>query len=203
MTRPPDHAEKPWSSYTAAAFVARNKPKGFWRRNIWAFIAVLPLLAGVVALRWDDIYWQYWRADSRVPLAAAQQQWVGFLGAEMRLVEFAQVTDFAAAGGKAVELPGGIKAWRAVIEFKAPDQESVAGCQIRLEDSAARLYSSSPTELSRARLPSGSCDAPFDAPSTDYRSTVFFATPGDAAPVAVRVSRATELPYFARLSIGP
>lgn len=203
MTSTDREDEKPWAAYTAAAFLAKGRPKSWWRRNLWGLVAVLPLLAFAVVLRWDDIYWRYWRSQAHVPLVAAQQQWVGFSGAEMRLVEFGPATGLVASGGKPFEPPAGVKAWRAVIEFKVPDQERLAGCSISLEDTRARTYSMAPNELSRARgLGFETCTASGDADSTNYRSTVYFVMPSDAEPAAVRIIRATEFPNFARLSIG-
>lgn len=195
--------DKPWSRWTAATVMAKSARKSWWRCNVWGLVALLPALAVIVALRFDDIYWAYWRSQPLVPLNASQQEWLSFGGARMRLVEFEPVTDLVRSGGKPFELPAGIKPWRAVIEFKAPDQDSMAGCKIFLEDRESRLYSMRPEELDAARgIPFSTCTAPRDAASTDYSAAFLFVMPSAAKPVAVHVSWSTRFPEFARLSIA-
>ena len=204
MTTTTTEEEKPWAAWTAAAMLAK-KPPGWWRRNVWGLAALLPLLAVVVFLRWDDIYWAYWRTQQHVPVNAAARQWVTFAGAEMRLVEFSEATGLTASGGKPFQPPPGVTPWKAVIEFKTGDQEALYGCRMSVEDTRERLFGMSPNELGTVRgISAAGCTASTgQEPAATYRSTVYFVLPPDAKPAAVRISNATELPRYARLTIAP
>lgn len=203
MTGPQD--DKPWAAWTASAMLAR-KPQGWWRRNVWGLVLILPAVAFVVAVRWDSIYYGVIRSEPLIPVNAAQQEWVDFKGAKMRLTEFAPATGLVASGNKPLALPDGVKAWRAVIEFQAPDQEALEGCKFQLEDTAGRLYSDRPDELSLARgLPIASCvplDEDEEERSSDYSATVVFVMPSQAQPAAVRITWLTQYPRFVRLTIA-
>jgi hypothetical protein len=181
-----------------------KKPKGWWRRNVWGLVLILPLLAGTVFVRWSEFYEDIWKAQPLHPLSAAQEQWVEFNTAQLRLVEFGQAANLVDRSNKPLALPGGLKAWRAVVEFKAPDQDAMNGCKVTLEDAAGREFGLNPVELSTARVTpkSSSCTKPDEKGPNDYRATFYFVMPGDAQPVAVRVMWSTRYPEFARLAVA-
>jgi len=159
------------------------------------------MLMAVVWVRWDSIYWQVWKSQPRLPVNAAEQEWVSFSGADMRLVEFGGATGIVGSNNKPIALPDGVKAWKVVLEFKAPDQEAIGGCGITLEDSQNRLYGR-PDELSNVRGQSFvSCTKPTEESSSQYRTTILFITPADAKPVAVQIRWITKFPRYVRLNI--
>ena len=179
------------------------KAAGWWRRNRIGLIALLPMLVAVVAVRWDDVYWYMWRSQPRMPVNVAQQEWVAFSGAEMRLAEFGQAKDVVGSNNKPIALPPRVTVWQAVLEFKAPDQDAIGGCEIELEDSEKRLYGRGATELSNVRGQSFiSCTRPSEETSSQYRTTVLFITPDNVKPVAVQIRWITKLPSYVRLTVG-
>jgi hypothetical protein len=163
----------------------------------------VPVLAAVVGVRWDSIYWQVWKSEPRHPINVARQEWVNFSGADMRLVEFGRATEVIGSNKKPIALPAGVTVWKAVLEFKAPDQEAIGGCEIKLEDSQNRLYGKGADELSSVRGQSFiTCAKPSDDASSQYRTTVLFLTPADAKPVAVQIRWITQFPNYVRLDVG-
>lgn len=179
------------------------KAAGWWRRNRIGLIALLPLLVAVVAVRWDDFYWYMWRSQPRLPVNVAEQQWVAFSGAEMRLAEFGQAKNVLGSNNKPIALPPRVTVWQAVLEFKAPDQDAIGGCEIKLEDSENRLYGRGATELSNVRGQSFiTCTRPSEETSSEYRTTVLFLTPDNVKPVAVQIRWVTKLPSYVRLNVG-
>jgi hypothetical protein len=163
---------------------------------------LVPLLVLLLVVRWQTIYWYAWQSQPRLPVNAAEQQWVTFSGAEMRLVKFEQATDLLGSGNKPLVLPAGLMAWRAVIEFDAPDQDAILGCAISLEDSQNRLYGTSPSELALVRGQSVvSCSKLSDEDSSEYATTALFVTPTGVDPVAVQIRWELQLPRYVRFDI--
>ena len=99
--------------------------------------------------------------------------------------------------------------WRVRIAIDAPQLESLAGCELLLEDDSGRTYEDAPRDLARVSLLDALCTpdtsgseisspgAP--APST-FENVTYFATPSSARPVAVRVILSGQLPAYARLT---
>jgi hypothetical protein len=173
------------------------------RRNRIGLLALVPLLAMLVVVRWDTIYWAVWRSQPHLPITVARQQWVTFLGAQMRLAEFGKATGVLGERNRPLELPGGVTVWKAVLEFKAPDQKAIGGCEFSLEDSQKRRYGKGADELFSVRGQSFvSCTKPEEQKSTEYATTVLFLTPAGAEPVAVQIRWPLELPRYLRLSVG-
>lgn len=200
MTVPQE--DKPWAQWTASAMLAK-KPAGWWRRNVWGLLLILPAVAVVVAVRWGDIYDSVLRNEPLLPMHGTQQEWLSFNGAQMRLAEFGPATGLVGSGNRPFALPDGITAWKGVIEFQAPDQEAVQGCDFVLEDAQGRLYGDRPDELSGARgLPFPACTAPSEQKgSTDYSTTVVFVMASDAQPAALRIVWRSQYPRYARLRV--
>lgn len=176
--------------------------RGWLRRNRIGLIALVPLLAMLVVVRWDTIYWDVWRSQPRLPSTVTQQQWVTFVGAQIRLAEFGKATEVLGYSNKPLELPAGVTVWKAVLEFKAPDQEAIAGCEISLEDSQNRTYGRGADELISVRGQSFvSCTKPQEQKSSEYATTVLFLTPVGVEPVAVQIRWPLQLPRYLRLSV--
>lgn len=163
----------------------------------------MPMLAAVIAVQWDDLYWYVWRSQPHLPVNVAEQQWVGFSGAEYRLAEFGEAKNVVGLNNKPLALPAGVVVWKAVLEFKSPDKDAVGSCRISLEDSQNRLYSTSPSELSNVRGQAFiTCVKPSDETSDNYSVTALFITPADVKPVAIQIRWVDKLPRYLRLTIG-
>ncbi|HZM79124.1 MAG TPA: hypothetical protein VFC19_25625 [Candidatus Limnocylindrales bacterium] len=180
------------------------KARGWWRRNWIGLLALVPLLALVVVVRWETVYWYAWQSQPHIPVNVARQQWVTFAGAQLRLAEFGPQESVVNSSNKPIALPAGVTVWKAVLEFKAPDQGSVAGCEISLEDNQNRLYGRGADELRNVRGQSAfiTCAKPSEQASSEYSTTVLFLTPAGVKPVAVQIRWKLQFPRYLRLSVG-
>lgn len=176
------------------------KTKGFWRRNKWGVIALVPVTAAFAAVALDrtDFFGQQLAGQPRSAIAAAPADWVDYSGAKLRLLALSPTADLYDANAKRIKLADSIHVWKAVIEVQVENQSSLADCQLSLEDSVGRLFGTKPDELSAASIPAPTCTAE-DKVLNTYQVTIFFVTPADAKPVAVRVVRREALPSYARL----
>lgn len=174
--------------------------QGWWRRNRWGLLALIPMLAAAGWVHYDDVHDSYWASRPREPVAADASGWVFFAGARIRLVGLEPATDLRTFGGEPFQPPAGVAAWRATIVLQAPDQEALTGCALLLEDAAGNTYEANPRELDGARVPFASCTADDEPAPPSYETVAYFATPVSAQAAAVRVTVATRLPRYARLT---
>jgi hypothetical protein len=196
---------------TSADFTNR----GWWRRNRWGLVALVPALVALLALSTEDLYYKVYVREPRVPVAAAADGSYEVRGTRVRLVDFAKATDLKTYDGSAFEPPAGVVIWRARIEFAvapgidpktdAQKDTEIGGCEISLIDAEGRIFEDDPYNmLSGARDVVGSgCLVNFDAPDpARYVNAVYFALPSDSQPVAVRIYDAIMLPNYIRLTPG-
>jgi hypothetical protein len=176
---------------------------GFWHHNMWSLLALLPVAAlfAAIALDRTDYFGKQLAGQPHSAVAGAPSDWVGYSQARLRLLALSPTADLYDSGAKRMKLPDAIKAWRAVIEVQADDQKTLADCDMSLEDSAGRLFGSRPDELAGAAIPAPTCTAEDSVLST-YQVTIFFVTPADAKPIAVRVMTRAALPRYARLVVA-
>lgn len=174
-------------------------PKGWWRRNLVSLVSIVPLLALAVGLGYIDSFYRFWNKGALVAVGTNAEGFSTLEGVQMRLVELTTTVP-KDSSGKAVVLPSGVTAWKAVIEYKLTEPDAAAVCKLELEDDKGRLYGNGPAELSRAKGVSAIANCgPEDKGSTHYRVAAYFVLPGDAKPAAVRVSWVMRYPYYARL----
>lgn len=191
-----------------AVGAARPEPEtsgrqpGWWRRNRWGLVALLPALALALGPSLKEGYEQYSRTEPRRPVVAGADGWVAFSGARIRLVEVVEETTVPGYGNRPFQLPKGVRAWRVTLAFETTDPEALAGCQPQLEDQAGRIFTARPAELSGARMPVVRCTPSDEAAGSTYQTVAYFALPRSATPAAVRIIRLTELPSYARLPVG-
>jgi hypothetical protein len=174
--------------------------KGFWRHNAWGMLALIPLAALFTAAALDrtGFFEKRLFGEPRSAVAAAPSEWVSYSGAKLRLLALSPTADLYDANAKRIKLTDSVKVWKAVVEVEVQDQRNLEGCELSLEDSTGRVFGSSPSELAGASIPAPTCTAEDKVLST-YQVTIFFATPADAKPVAIRVVRREALPGYARL----
>jgi hypothetical protein len=179
--------------------------RGWWRRNVWGLLALLPVLAIAIAPGIND--WRDRTTNSqfepRQPIAAAMTEWAAYAGGEIRLLELApaDLTDYS---GKAFDLPEGLQTWRAVLEFRDPD-EKLGGCDVSLEDTTNRIFDPDPAELRGADKSFGSCSPGLSGgpPGPSFRSAFHFVLPVAARPAAIRFVLATQTPNYLRFAAPP
>jgi hypothetical protein len=179
---------------------------GWWRRNRWGLILLLPLILGLVAIDADLIYQKVWGTEHKQPLTVDENGGVTFPvdGSRLRLVDLTRVSDLTGLTSVELTLPPTVVIWRGRIEIQAPRESTIGACTVTLEDADGRIYATNPSEMRTSRVTSYGClgdtDAGDTGPST-YVATSYFALPVDARPVALRISLPDELPRYVRLAV--
>jgi hypothetical protein len=179
--------------------------RGWWRRNAWGLVAVIPAFAAMV---YASVYsnLEFWQRSRPEPVPAAADGTAAFAGVKLRLLALEPATDLQRFNGSPFTPPAGMTAWRALLEIDAAGAAEVPYCTIAMEDSAGNLYGDRPEELSRAKLPIGNCrpDNSLTAPVSGRHQTVaYFVTAAGADAAAVRVSfGSVDLIRYVRLSRG-
>ncbi|MEQ4303088.1 hypothetical protein ABNF97_17120 [Plantactinospora sp. B6F1] len=174
---------------------------GWWRRNRWGLLALLPALVLALGPGMRDGYQRYSQAEYLEPVGVGADGWVGFSDARIRLVELVEAPSVPARGSRRVTLPAGVRVWRAVLVFEPSTPEALIGCLSYLEDRDGRLFSWNPAELRGAGLPIPRCVA--DDPAVrSFQTEAYFVLPDSAVPAAVWIVKATQRPRYARLPLG-
>ncbi|GAA3725412.1 hypothetical protein GCM10022225_02880 [Plantactinospora mayteni] len=192
---------EPGTAAPAAPEGAGSGQVGWWRRNRWGLLALLPALVLALGPGVKDGYEQYSQAEYLEPVGVGADGWVEFAAARIRLVELVEVPSVPARGSRQVTLPEGVRVWRATLAFELPDPEALIGCLPYLEDRDGRLFSANPPELNGARLPVTRCAAD-DPAQRSLQTEAYFVLPGPATPAALRIVKATQRPRYARLPVG-
>jgi hypothetical protein len=183
--------------------------KGWWRRNIWGLIALLPILALALGPSVKEALDRYNRSDAHEAVLPGGDGWVSYSDVRWRLVEFGPATGLTTYDGAPFSPPANTKVWVATVavdagEKWATDKYAVAGCNLKLEDSEGRQFTANPTELSGSD-PSrrvASCSPEDDDSPTPWEVEIYFVLPESAQPAALRIIRGTELPRYARFPVS-
>jgi hypothetical protein len=188
---PPDQVPPPGQTTATAP--------GWWRRNWWGLLAVVPLFALAVAPAAKEGYDLYNRVKAHEAVNPGSDGWVSYSDARIRLTELAPTTEVKTYGGEPFQPPEGTRIWRATITFEVSDNEAVSGCSLELEDTEGRMFSDDPDELEGARVPFPGCTPDEDNAPSPYQIQTFFVLPTSATPAAVHITRPTLIPKYARL----
>jgi hypothetical protein len=181
---------------------AGTATRGWWRRNRWGVLALVPALALALGPGVKQGYEEVTQTEPRQAVVAGADGWVTYAGSRMRLSELTTATELTSRDGKPFRLPAGVRAWRATVLFEPGTPEGVVACSVWLEDHDGRIYSAGPTELSGAAVSSGGCAPERDAGGRPYEKVFYFVMPDSSSPVAARVVTAAMLPRYARLPAG-
>ena len=187
-------------------------PRGWWRRNLWGLLLVLPMLAlGLAVPFWNEAYDRWFHLNPTLPVTGAKGAWADYAGGRIRLLELGPV-ELQDYSKKPFTVPG-TRIWRARTAFDTPTAETYGGCRVNAEDTDGRTFADRPPELSGAKVTSDfGCTPPltFEAspgpsPSPSggratFENTYYFVLPASARAVAVRVFLGTKAPRFARLT---
>jgi hypothetical protein len=210
---PPGYPQQPtWPGHPATVAAPRTPPpaqapprttgKGWWRRNVWGLVALLPLLALAFGPSVKEGL-DYYNRHAHEAVLPGGDGWVTYADARIRLVEFGPATDLETRSGEPFQPPPNTKVWRAAIEFDASSPDAVAGCTLALEDTQGREFSANPVEISGVASLVATCTPKDDGTPSPWQVELYFVTPASAQPEAVRVTRATQLPHYARLPASP
>jgi len=182
--------------------------RGWWRRNVWGLVLLLPLLAGLFGLNGHLIYVQNYAMlpNEPVPVDATGKAILDDYA--VRVIELAVVENqqelkrlrpFDAPG-----LPASVKVWRLILSVEAPAGSFVGQCAIRLNDAAGRSYAMGPSELSgEGSLHSGKdgCYPDDKEQPSPFTATTFFLLPAETRPSAIVIAWESRLPRFVRFPV--
>jgi hypothetical protein len=177
-------------------------PRGWWRRNLWGLLAVVPLFALAIGPSAKEGFDRFNRVEHYRPITAGADGWVDFSGVRIKLAEVTPTTDAKTFGDDPFVLQDGLTLWRVTITIEASSTNALAGCAVKLEDKEGRLYGSDPSEVDGARLPYPGCMPEDDKAPPPFQVVNYFVMPESATPAAVRVTRSSETPRYARFSAG-
>jgi hypothetical protein len=177
--------------------------RGWWRRNMWGLILVVPLAVGLFALNGSAAYELHFQQTPQraVPVDGTGQAVLD--NYSVRVVEIVPVEKTAEL--KAIledqpALPTTVKPWRAIVSFGGPDP-SIRGCKVALLDNHGREYGPKPSELD-ALAGNISCLPDDDEQPSPYLSTFYFLLPTDSRPTALRITWVLLLPRYVQFPIA-
>ena len=168
--------------------------RGFWRRNRWGLLALLPLLAALLPLHPDNP-WELWQREPRFPVTAGADGSVRFGGATLRLSGLAPFKPVR-ADGRLLPVPAQVRAWRATIHISGSIVDAPsAACEWRLVDDEGRWFEDDPPEFLPLSLHPGGC-TPEDGGDEVH---AHFLLPADARPAGLQLVVMELLPDYAWL----
>ncbi|HEY2790736.1 MAG TPA: hypothetical protein VGJ28_00165 [Micromonosporaceae bacterium] len=172
---------------------ARRVGAGWWRRNRWGLIGLIPALVLALAVPVHDEYKSFWDSQPRAAIAVSKGDWASYHGGNLRLDTFKQATG---------SLPHGIAVWGATIDFRATSASALLNCEIQMQDSSGSTYDADPAELIDlgADIGVASC-SPDTLGATTWHTTVYFMAPRGTKPTAVRVQVSAALPEYVSLRL--
>ncbi len=173
---------------------------GWWRRNWWGLLVIVPLLVAAIGPGLADAYDAWFPTAPTEPISGPNGQWVSYGGGKVRLVALQRPTALRTYAGQAVTLPATVQVWQATLEVDADADAPLGGCALYLEDRQGRTFSANPDELSNVDVERGyGCSRPYDAPKTGP-FTVVASFLVSSTPEALRVTLSGELPRYVRLT---
>jgi hypothetical protein len=175
---------------------------GWWRRNRWGLVALVPALALALGPSVKNGYERMTQTEPRRAVVAGADGWVPYAGARMRLAELTATTESTDQDGKPLSLPEGVRVWRARVFFEMSTPEGIKGCSPWLEDHDGRLFSANPIELTGLRLSYADCGPDSGAGGPRYEKVFHFVMPESSAPAALRVVNRVQVPRYARMPAG-
>jgi hypothetical protein len=184
---------------------------GWWRRNRWGLLALIPTAAAIAGLSYQSVS-DYHASTPHQPVPVGADGIAALDGARFHLTGLAEATDLRTFDGQPFAPPPGVVIWRATIDFDTGPHSPIGGCAISAEDSGGRLFDGDPTELvqdadgalSRGCLPADDADAEMDdnnfpVKGSKYTNTEYFAVPVGDQLVAVRILPSGFSPQYVRL----
>jgi hypothetical protein len=182
---------------------AAPRSRGWWRRNVWGLVLVLPLTAGLFALNRNIIYA---RNFGNTPLVAAPVDGTGKAVLDeyaVRVVEAVPVPsdqrDVVEAGRP--PLPSTVRPWRVILSIAGPPDSFVGNCQAELVTADGLAYKASPDELAFTHHSIIHCNPDDSRQPSPYVTTLYMLLPADQEPVGVRIIWAPQLPRYIYLPV--
>ena len=177
--------------------------RGWWRRNLWGLILVIPLALGMFALNATPIYRLNVTTLPKRPVPVDGTGKAMLDDYAVRVVEVAQIDNSdeirELLGTTKPPLPTTVKVWRAILSFAGPDDMSGL-CEVELLDGQGRAYTSGPSELA---LGGFACTPDDDEQPSPFLTTGYFLLPAESRPTAVRVMWEPRLPRYIVVPVSP
>ncbi|GAA1736983.1 hypothetical protein [Luedemannella helvata] len=197
--QPPGYGAAP-AGYPPSPRPAERARPGWWRRNWWGLLLVVPLFVATIAPDLGDAYDRWFPTGPTERVSGANGQWVSFGGGRLRLVSLQRAVALRTHSGRPVTLPATVQVWQATLEIDAGRDAPLEGCTLFLEDARGRTFSANPNELSDVDVDRVyGCSRPYGGPESGP-FTIVAAFVASSAPSAVRVTLASELPRYAWLT---
>jgi hypothetical protein len=172
--------------------------RGWWRRNLWGLILLLPVTAGLVAFNADLLYNANIMAAPRDPAPVDAAGSAVLDDFEVSLESFESVADDdLALTDRDITLPASVQAWRAIVRFSGPEDD-LSLCDVSVIDDDDRPYPSSPSMLPLGGYGCNPDD--FESPSP-FTATFYFVLPAQAHPQALQITWPPLLPRYVRLPV--
>lgn len=166
--------------------------RGWWRRNRWGLVLLLPLVAGLFAIDAPYLYEVNVRDQPRQPAPVDATGTARLDDLRAALVSFDPVPpDDPELAANYVTVPGSLRLWRAVVTFAGPD-DVLTRCAAALIDQQDRIYPAAALGLLTLNA---NCD-PGRAGTKFY-----FLLPERAQPQALRFTWPELLPRYIRLPV--
>jgi len=175
---------------------------GWWRRNVWGLILVVPLTAGLFAINAEIIYdANYGFTPQRpAPIDATGTAVLDDYRAKLTSIDPVGRRDDELAD-RGITLPDSVQVWRAVVTFTGSPESSIGTCnEIALIDEDERAYSSAPDALDY--LGAYTCGPDDYEASSPYTTTYYFLLPAQSRPQALRIVWRPLLPRYVRLPVA-
>jgi hypothetical protein len=183
--------------------------RGWWRRNIWGLVLLLPLVLGLFASNLSTAYDRHYRSQAKEPVPVDGTGQAVLDDYALRVIELAPVEnelDVDRLVGFGQEAPpSSTRVWRAIVSVDAPRDENstVSVCKSWLVDEAGRRYTNNPDELGRAPHVFGECSPDDDDQPSPYATTMVFLLPAEARPAALVITWLDRLPRCVRFPVVP
>ena len=179
--------------------------KGWWRRNIWGLLLIVPLIAGTFAFGIDEAYkYNYTMLPKEpVPIDGTGRAVLDDYAA--RLIEVKHVETEAEL--KRVErfgqdrLPSNVSVWRGILSIEAPEDSFVTLCDSWLVDGQGRRYRNAPSELGGDSRSFAACGPDDEKQPAPYTVTFYFLLPSGVRPTALLITWDPQLPRFIEFPI--
>lgn len=173
--------------------------RGWWRRNVWGLVLLLPLTAGIFASNADRLYEDNIKYTPRQPVPVDASGTAELDDFRVSVTSFEPVSnDDPQLVDRGITLPASVQGWRAVLTFAGPETGLGACNEVALIDERERFYPARPDTLS---LGAYTCHADEFEDVSPYPTTFYFLLPAQSRPQAVRVVWTPLLPRYVRLPV--
>jgi hypothetical protein len=179
--------------------------RGWWRRNVWGLLLVVPLAAGLFVSNAGEFYRRNYTHLPKEPVAVDGTGRAAIDDRAVRVVEITSVDgpeDIERLVGFGPDLPSGVRIWRVIVALEGTDKDRVSDCEATLLDADGRAWEPDPAELHGTFKNSiFMCWPDDDEQPSPYLSTMYFLLPAEARPATLRIFWDDRLPRYIRFPV--